>query len=68
MTRLLPKLNRSALITAWLFAGIQLADWAVSKWVVGWDPKLAGILSAAVLASGLAMGVVSDSRKPTPPK
>lgn len=64
----LPRFNRSALITAVLFTTMSSGMWAVRTYVG--DIELATILQEGVLAIGTALGVVSNSRKgtvPTPP-
>ena len=57
----LPNLNRSALITAILFTVIEVTTWAVRTYVP--DIELTTILNAGILSIGIALGVVSDSRK-----
>ena len=59
----LPNLNRSALITTVLFTTMSLAMWTVRQHVG--DLELRTILSEGIMAVGVALGVVSNSRKPS---
>ena len=56
----LPNLNRSALISAILLTTVSISQWAIGQHVD--EPELRVILREGVLAIGIALGVVSNSR------
>jgi hypothetical protein len=60
--KLLPGLNRSALITVFLVAVIALSSYWIDTTID--DPKLAAILEELVTGVGVALGVVSNTRRP----
>ncbi len=52
---------RSALLLAALETSVNLSIWAVDAYF--WDDKLAAVVIHGVTSVGIALGVVSNSRK-----